>query len=191
MIQRKQVLVDRTFQSRLALELMVVVLVVPMVLWAVIYLAGIYVLTQNPGVSNLPREWGVMGVLFQQQWWLIVLFLGVTMGLVYGLILLYTHRMAGPVFRFIRALDDLASGKISATVQLRRNDYFENLGVSMTRATESLAQTMTELKAIANDLTVHAGTLRDATLVHQVDSLTRVLDRYQIESPPASSRTTG
>jgi len=67
LIKRTKYMVDRTFQQRLAMDLMVIVLLVPVVLWANFYIIGMYALSQNPNIGELPRGWGMVGLLLLQQ----------------------------------------------------------------------------------------------------------------------------
>jgi len=184
LIKRTQYLVDRIFQQRLAMDLMVIVLLVPVVLWANFYLVGMYALTQNPDVGELPRGWGLAGLLLKQQWWLIILFVAVSFGLAFGFILYYTHRIAGPVYRFRRLFDELAEGKVGAQVHLRKGDCFENLAQSASHASATLASSIDELKTVAAELSKKAESLGDRELKEQIAAINRALDRYSVVSEP-------
>lgn len=180
MLKRTQYIVDRTFQQRVAMDLMVIVLLVPVVLWANFYIVGMYALTQNPEIANLPRDWGLVGLLLKQQWWLIFLFITVSFGLSFGFIFYYTHRIAGPVYRFRLLFDMLAEGKVGVQVKLRKGDCFENLAESVSRASAALAGSITELKSVAATLTQKVDALGDRDLEKQVAAINQVLDRYNV-----------
>ena len=188
MIKRTKYLVDRTFQQRLAMDLMVIVLLVPVVLWANFYIIGMYALSQNPNIGELPRGWGMVGLLLQQQWWLILLFVGVSFGLAFGFILYYTHRIAGPVYRFRQFFDELAAGKVGAQVKLRKGDSFENLAESVSRASATLAGSIVELKTAAAALSRKADSLGDRELGEQVAAFNLVLERYSVVPEPTPTQ---
>lgn len=169
------------------MDLMVIVLLVPVVLWANFYIVGMYALTQNPEIANLPRDWGLVGLLLKQQWWLIILFIAVSFGFSFGFIFYYTHRIAGPVYRFRLLFDMLSEGKVGAQVKLRKGDCFENLAESASRASATLAGSITELKTAAAALSRKADSLGDRELGEQIAAVNRALDRYNVVPEPKQS----
>lgn len=180
MTKRTQIVVDRKFQQQVALNLMLIVLFLPLVLLANFYVVGTYTLTQNLEIAELPRDWGLVGQMLKYQWWLLLVFVGVSLVFTLGLIFYYTHRIAGPVYRFRRLFDEIAAGKVGTTVRLRKGDCFENLAGSVTRANATLAQSITDLKSAAAALSRKADALADRELVEQVAALNRLLTRYEI-----------
>ena len=84
MQKRKQYLIDRKFQMRLALELMVVVLLVPLVVWADFYVLGQYALSQNISAGVARSDWGIIGALIKHQWLLMIALYLVNFGLIFG-----------------------------------------------------------------------------------------------------------
>ena len=182
MKQRKQILIDRQFQLRLALELMVVVLIVPLVLWADFYLLGQYALSQNPDLAAMRgNSWGIIGSLLQQQWALMLVLYLVNFGVVYGFIVFYTHRIAGPVYRFSDTLKNMAEGKLGYRIRLRKNDYFENLGISINAMAQTFGQTIGELKQATATLADKTRDLNDNEIKQHVSEIEAILSRYQEE----------
>lgn len=182
MIKRKQILIDKTFQYRLATEMMVIVVIVPMFLWVMFYLAGQYALS-NPELATERGDWGLISTLIRKQLLPTLLIAAATIGLVYGFIVYYTNRIAGPVYRFCRTLDDIAAGRIGRHIHLRKNDYFENLSASVGRVEDSLTGMLTELRATASALRARADKLNDPELQRQLAELDQLLARYEM---PAS-----
>ena len=185
MNNRTQYVVDRTFQQRVALNLSVIVLFLPVVFLVNFYLAGMYALSHNPGTGNTPHDWGLVGDIVENQWMLIVAFVTVSLGIAFGLIFFYTHRIAGPIYRFRRLFDDVSEGRVGAQVHLRKGDCFENLASSVSRANATLAQSVSDLKTATAALTQKAESLNDPELREQIRVLQRVLDRYQVVSESA------
>ncbi|MDH5633007.1 MAG: hypothetical protein OEZ10_08425 [Gammaproteobacteria bacterium] len=182
MIKRKQYLVDRKFQMRLALELMVVVLLVPLVVWADFYVLGQYALAQNAAAGMANSSWGVIGALIQRQWLLMVVVYLVNFGLIYLFIIFYTHRIAGPVYRFTETLTSMAGGDLSARIKLRKNDYFENLGESINRLSDHYADTFRELQAAASRLEEQGEKSADQDAKIQIAKIKSILAGYQTGS---------
>lgn len=182
--KRTQIVVDRKFQQRVALNLMLIVLFLPLVLLANFYAVGTYTMTQNLEIADLPRDWGLVGQMIKYQWWLLLVFVGVSLVFTLGLIFYYTHRIAGPVYRFRRLFDEIAEGKVGAQVQLRKGDCFENLAASVSRANATLAQSIVDLKSAAAVLSKKADALGDRELGEQIAVVNRVLARYQVAAEP-------
>lgn len=180
MTKRTKIVVDGKFQQQVALNLMLIVLFLPIVLLANFYAVGAYTMTQNLEIPDLPRDWGLVGQMVKYQWWLLLVFVGVSLVFTLGLIFYYTHRIAGPVYRFRRVFDEIAEGKVGASVQLRKGDCFENLAGSVTRANATLAQSITDLKTAAAALSRRADSLADRELIEQVAVINRLLTRFEI-----------
>lgn len=180
MTKRTKIVVDRKFQQQVAVNLMLIVLFLPLVLLANFYAVGTYTMTQNPEIADLPRDWGLVGQMLKYQWWLLLVFVAVSLVFTLGLIFYYTHRIAGPVYRFRRLFDEIAEGKVGAPVQLRKGDCFENLAGSVTRANATLAQSIMDIKTMAAALSKRADALADPELREQVAALNRLLARYEV-----------
>lgn len=180
MTKRTQIVVDRKFQQQVAVNLMLIVLFLPLVLVANFYAVGTYTMTQNPEIADLPRDWGLVGQMLKYQWWLLLVFVGVSLVFTLGLIFYYTHRIAGPVYRFRRLFDEIAEGKVGAPVQLRKGDCFENLATSVSRANATLSQSISDLKNAAAILSRRADSLGDRELTEQISVVNRILERYKL-----------
>ena len=186
MKKRKQILIDRDFQLRLALELMVVVLAVPLILWADFYLLGQYALSQNPGLASTAGSWGLMGNLLQQQWALMLVLYLVNFGLVYAFIVFYTHRIAGPVYRFSVTLKAMAEGKLGIRIKLRKNDYFENLGEGINVMARAFAQTITDLRTTTKTLSEKTDNIDDQEIKDHISALEKILSQYEEQEPDSA-----
>lgn len=165
---------------RLALELMVVVLLVPLVVWADFYVLGQYALSQNISGNMAKSDWGIIGTLIKQQWILMIVLYLVNFGLIYLFLVYYTHRIAGPVYRFSATLDAMCQGDLSNRISLRKNDYFENLGASINRLSDHYADVFTELKAIASLVNESQGDNANAEEKEQIEKMNKILDRYTL-----------
>ncbi len=182
MQNRKQYLIDRKFQLRLSLELMVVVLLVPLVVWADFYVLGQYALSQNISGNMARSDWGIIGSLIRQQWVLMVALYIVNFGLIYLFLVYYTHRIAGPVYRFAVTLDAMSEGDLTKRINLRKNDYFENLGASINRLTDHYAEVFTELKAIAALINENRGANSSPQEQEQIAKMNKLLEKYQVST---------
>jgi methyl-accepting chemotaxis protein len=176
--------VDRSFQQRVAMNLLLVVLFLPTALLVNFYIVGEYVMTQNLEIAGLPRDWGLVGQMLKYQWWLLLVFVAFCLAFTAGLIFYYTHRIAGPVYRFRRLFDEIAEGKVGSQVHLRKGDCFENLAGSVSRANATLASSISTLKSAAAVLSQKADSLGNHELGEQIAVINRVLDRYHVVPEP-------
>jgi hypothetical protein len=177
---RKRYVVDRAFQQRIALHLTLIVLSLPVVMAAGLFVAWGYVSILNPGIAEAPLSVGLLGKIVVQAWWLVILLSVVFIVLSFGLIFFYTNRIAGPIYRFRHVLDNLAEGKIHIQVKLREGDSFENLSTTILRANATLASAFAELKTAAALLAERSQSSTDDQLKTAVTRISRVLDRYQV-----------
>lgn len=183
---RKQYLIDRKFQLRFAMELMVLVLLVPFIVWANFYVLGQYAMSVDPAVTEL-GSWGVTGALLKHQWPLLLLIYILNFGLVYGFIVYYTHRIAGPVYRFDLVLSDMADGKIGHTIKLRKRDYFGDVGTRINDVTSKLSVTFEELYEIQKSLIQHAEQSGDEALKKHAQDIGQVISQYEVLAPESEN----
>lgn len=182
--KRTQHVVDRAFQVRVATSLTAIAMLVPVVLLIGGYLVWTFALIHNPPLAELPFGWKLAGSLFKDQWWLMLFFLASFLAFSFALVFYYTHRIAGPVYRFRWLFDELAEGRIHTRVKLRQGDCFENLASGILRANATLASSITHLKTAAASAAQEAEALGNHTLVEQIASINRALDRYSVVLPP-------
>ena len=179
---RKQYLIDRKFQLRFAMELMVLVLLVPFIVWANFYVLGQYAMSIDPAVAEM-GSMGMTGALLKHQWPLLLLVYIFNFGLVYGFIVYYTHRIAGPVYRFDLVLGEMADGKLGHTISLRKRDYFGDVGQRINDVASKFGDTIKELKEIHGDLARHAEQSNDETLKKHAQAAEQVISQYEILEP--------
>lgn len=180
--QRTQHVVDRSFQIRVATSLTAIAMLVPVVLLIGGYLVWTLALIHNPGLADLPFGWKLVRDLLKDQWWLILFFVATFLAFSFALVFYYTHRIAGPVYRFRWLFDELSEGRIHTRVQLRKGDCFENLASGILRANTTLASSIAHLKAAAAAAAQEAGTLQNSALREQLTAINRTLDRFSVTS---------
>jgi len=188
---RKQYLIDRKFQLRFSLELMVFVVVTPFVVWANIYMLGQYSQTQDIYAQGAMSQWGVIGVLFLRYWWLLLLLYLGNFGLLYFVVIYYSHRVAGPIYKCTKTLDALAAGTIGGNIKLRKRDYFGSLGDSINEVTKNYGSDITGLKEAMDTLRNKISSGSDNDLKKAVEQMDSILSRYnfdETDAEPSSER---
>jgi methyl-accepting chemotaxis protein len=61
---------------------------------------------------------------------------------IFVLALLFSHRIAGPVYRLERSLDEIARGNLALQIKLRRGDELQDLAEIINTMTENLRKTV-------------------------------------------------
>jgi methyl-accepting chemotaxis protein len=182
---RKQYLIDRKFQLRFSLELLIFVVVTPFIVWANIYMLGQYSHSQDIYAQGAMTNWGIIGVLFQQRWWLLLLLYLTNFGIFYFIILYYSHRVAGPIYKCTKALDAIAAGNIGGKIKLRKRDYFESLSDSINTVVKNYGDDITGLKDAMDMLRSKASSGSDSELKKAVEQMDTILSRYNFDETDA------
>ncbi len=164
----------------MATSLTAIAMLVPVVLVIGGYLVWTLALIHNPDLADLPFGWTLASNLLKDQWWLILFFVAAFLAFSFALVFYYTHRIAGPVYRFRWLFDELSEGRIHTRVQLRKGDCFENLASGILRANATLASSITHLKAAAAAAARETETLQNSVLREQLTAINRALDRYSV-----------
>lgn len=76
--------------------------------------------------------------------------------------MLYSHRVAGPVYRLRLFAGRIAKGEVSAQVTLRQNDAIHPLAVEMNRMSDNFRQTLTGIRGEMEALEKQAELLEKA-----------------------------
>lgn len=63
-----------------------------------------------------------------------------------------THRIAGPLFRYERSLEDMINGRFGFTITLRPNDESKEVADHLNRLNEVIALKVTELRSITAEI---------------------------------------
>lgn len=182
--KRSQHIVDRAFQTRVATSLTVMSMLVPVILLLGAWLVWKFAVIQNPPLAELPMGWKLIGAVLKTHWWIGVLCFAAFVAFTFALVFYYTHRIAGPVYRFRWLFDELAEGRIHTQVQLRDGDCFENLAASLLRVNATLASSVAHLKEAAAAASKEAEPIKNAALNEQLGAIHHILDRYSVMSPP-------
>lgn len=180
---RRSYYIDKPFQTRLALELTLFVLVVPFLVWANIYMLGITMNNEEILAGASKGDGAVATLLVSQQWWWMVLFYFATMALVFMLVVFHSHRIAGPAHKFAQTLRRIAAAELDQPLRLRKNDFLKEVGEAINEVVAKESQRVMELRRLHRNLHARAATLRDADLMRQVDALGAALEAYQLGVP--------
>lgn len=159
-VKRRQYIVDPSFQYRLISRLAVLAgLLITMslsFLTLTYYLYGdirIALVQPDPfgvakGIDTAVTETTLLSLL----WPVLGSCLLVTLCVMLFVGLLISHRMAGPVYRMRRALDEMSAGNLSGKIHLRKKDDFKHLADGINRLAESQRAVLERLRVLAAEM---------------------------------------
>lgn len=135
--KRRNYFIDRKFQMEFILKFCSVVIVGCLFFGVILYVLSTKTLTTSFENSRLVVK-STASYLFPG-----LLFGGLIVALVTAMVssiivMFLTHRIAGPIYRFQRHLDDVGKGDLSRDLRIRRNDQFQSIVNSMNKMTHSL-----------------------------------------------------
>lgn len=165
---RQNYVVNKTFQTRFALELAAIVLLVPIAFWVNYFIIGQYVLIDDMGGPQAELSWNVITGMLASQWPVVITLYLVNVLLVGFLVLRYAHRVAGPVFRYEESLSTMSAGNKKESMTIRPTDYFPEVGVSIEKLYNNIENNLDELEKVTEalsrsgegDVQQHATTLK-------------------------------
>lgn len=118
--RRRSRLVDRQFQFGLAWRLLAVLAVLYATGILLVFAPSAYVLATRSEISSLEPAAAEFLILHKRIWPAALLsFAGM-----FAYALLFSHRVAGPVYRINAVLRQLLRGEYPGTVRFRKNDHF-------------------------------------------------------------------
>ncbi len=107
-----------------------------------------------------------------------------------------SHRIAGPIGRMEKFMDNLASGNLTSRIALRRKDELIALADGINRVAESLKETVMQEKAYSNKALQEVENLKKALeakpidqskvdvivdrLAKEIKSLSKALEKYKL-----------
>jgi methyl-accepting chemotaxis protein len=159
-ILRKQYIVNKDFQARLTMIIILLVIIVANIMGGLVY----FMLNTDTGLAGMVSVLNVSStekLLFPA-----ILTAEIISILIVALISLFvSHRMAGPVYRFERVIEDMRDGNLDFTFKIREKDEFKELADSLgeliseynqvigqtKKSTKYLEETLKELNRAVQD----------------------------------------
>lgn len=179
MRRRRQYVVKKGFQLRFALELVAIIVLVPLAVWVNYLMLGQYVLVD---AGTLSPDMGLnesIVSLAQTHWhWVLLMYIASVIITAFCMVL-YTHRVAGPLFRIEKGLSSFSAGQADQDFLLRKGDYFSDLGEQATSATRKFGETVKALSSKSDQLQQVLKRTNDPELDQQCERIHELLGKYQ------------
>lgn len=175
---RRIILIDTRFQLRLAGAFVLV-----QVLLTSLFGFGLYLFLDSELQTGLASAHASYRSLEQMLLPIVLVLaafnLALSAALVTGFVVLLSHRIAGPLFRFRTILEDLGSRRLAGHTTLRPDDQLGEISTTLGLALGTLASDLASLKATAADLRQASSPHQDPALDEALDQLDRVLNSWQ------------
>lgn len=136
--KRRKYFINKGFQAEFIFKFCGLVAVGCVIFGAILYIFSSHTLTTSFENSRLvvksTASYLLPGLLFGG---LIVAFL--TALAATAVVIIMTHRLAGPVYRFEKYAERVGSGELAPDLKIRRKDQFQNLVSALNKMTQDLS----------------------------------------------------
>lgn len=148
---RRNYFIDKDFQTEFILKFCGLVALGCAVFGAILYIFSRSTLTTSFENSRLVVK-STADYLFPG-----LLFAGIIVALVMAIassivVILMTHRVAGPIYRFEKYAQELGSGKLNSDLRIRKKDQFQNLVKSFNKMTHDLKSGLLKVNEVSEKL---------------------------------------
>ena len=171
-IIRTQYLVDKRYQVRHIVYVGLIIFVSCMILGYLVYL-GSWAYAVNKTLQSVNLYPGEHLTLVTKTFLIKSATFILVLSLVFACLwsLLFSHKIAGPALRFKKTLEEIASGRKSRIIKLRKGDYLKDLASSFNTTLES----------------IESRNESQLTLIHKMQKeLQQLIQLTQSSTPPES-----
>ncbi len=167
--RRKNYFIKRSFQTKFSLRFALLILLEALLITALFWYVSKGTLTTGYSGGELKIE--KTASFFYVSFVLILMIASIAVGMVGMLVFIfYSHRIAGPLFRFQKTLQELASGDLTGRIRLRQKDQLVDLGDSINLAAGTLDKQIGRLKKEIETASQHGNKDSLARLKELADS---------------------
>ena len=160
--KRKNYFINRVFQSEFILKFCGLVVIGSTVFGIILYLFSKHTLTTSFENSRLviksTADYLFPGLLFGGL--IVAIFTALAASVV---VMLMTHRIAGPMYRFEKYINEIGSGRLYSDLKIRKKDQFQNMAGSLNKMTQDLKLGLVEVNEVSEKLDKLIGQLSDSS----------------------------
>ena len=149
--KRKSYFINKTFQSEFILKFCGLVILGSIVFGVILYICSKHTLTTSFENSRLVIK-STADYIFPG-----LLFGGIVAAIITALaasvvVVLMTHRIAGPMYRFERYVNEIGFGRLCPDLKIRKKDQFQNMADSLNKMTQGLRFGLGEVNNVSDKL---------------------------------------
>ncbi len=179
--KRRRLILSQTSQPRILITMLLLLGLVAVIMMVFVYLEYNIKLSERfPGLSSIQPV--IISTL------VIVNLFAVGFSLV--LMVLFSHRIAGPIYNLGLILQRVAQGDLSGEIKFRKRDFLQEIAEDGNQALEYLRQEIGELQQLSEKLVNHmegaeqtgAQPELQADVINEVIELRDRLGKFKVES---------
>ncbi len=160
--KRRNYFINKAFQSEFILKFCSLVALGSAMFGIILYLFSKHTLTTSFENSRLviksTADYLFPGLLFGGL--IVAIFTALAASVV---VMLMTHRIAGPMYRFEKYISEIGSGRFSSDLKIRKKDQFQNMAGSLNKMTQDLKLGLIEVNEVSEKLDKLIGQLSDSS----------------------------
>lgn len=163
--RRHQYLVNKPLQTKMIVYICLLLLGVLLVAHGLAMGFAELISSRHAGTMLAGTSWQFDFKSVLEGLWLpilIALILGVIFVLIFGL--LYSHRIAGPLFNLKRMLKTVENGDLNITMHIRQHDELHDMEYAFNQMVESLNTRLKIIKALGAQMSAQDKTLLEKAL---------------------------
>lgn len=149
--RRKKYFINRNFQAEFILKFCGLVICGSIIFITMLYIFSSRTLTTSFENSRLviksTADYLLPGLLFAGL--IVALLTGIAASIV---VILMTHRIAGPMYRFEKYIQEVGAGKLFSEFSIRNKDQFQNVVASLNKMTHDLKMGLREVNEASEKL---------------------------------------
>ncbi|HAZ09623.1 MAG TPA: hypothetical protein DCY56_00745 [Candidatus Omnitrophica bacterium] len=149
--KRKHYFINKVFQSEFILKFCGLVVIGSTVFGIILYLFSKHTLTTSFENSRLviksTADYIFPGLLFGGL--IVAIFTALAASVI---VMLMTHRIAGPMYRFEKYINEIGSGRLYSNLKIRKKDQFQNMAGSLNKMTQDLKLGLVEVNEVSEKL---------------------------------------
>jgi methyl-accepting chemotaxis protein len=175
--QRKNYFINKKFQAAFIMRFAFIVLFFTIIFSGFLFFTSFgstTVVFKDLRIQSIPTHEYILPSLTAG----FILSMAITAILFLGLGLMYSHRIAGPMFRFGMVFKHLAEGDLSQIVRLRHHDEWQETAASLNRAFKALRSRMHKLENAVGALEKETDRL-DPELKTRLAEIRKHLDQFK------------
>ncbi len=160
--KRRNYFINKAFQSEFILKFCSLVALGSAMFGIILYLFSKHTLTTSFENSRLviksTADYLFPGLLFGGL--IVAIFTALAASVV---VMLMTHRIAGPMYRFEKYISEIGSGRFYSDLKIRKKDQFQNMAGSLNKMTQDLKLGLIEVNEVSEKLDKLIGQLSDSS----------------------------
>jgi len=174
-IKRRQYFVQKNFQSKFILKFCMVLLVGIIISTGLVLLFSENTLTSSFEQSRLVIKNTASAIFPDVFLSHVIAFILISL-LAIVVMLLISHKLAGPMFRFQKELNNIGNGDLSHIVKIRKKDQFEAVADSLNQMRENLQKKILDIQnEVHQIIESSAGREIPPDLVKRLDHLNQMI----------------